>query len=134
MGKSFWLGWWYTMSTDGHLPTQSHQEGTSDTTRMNLNETLQYYGENPNVGQAYYGGYHGGQQGDKALEEIKWNVPNTFGLGATNGDCIHVITELLGCALANDEKCKANDEKSKATCKNLGRIEGSHERKIYTGA
>ncbi|KAI5672387.1 hypothetical protein M9H77_12751 [Catharanthus roseus] len=28
------------MSTDGHLPTQSHQEGTSDPTRMNLNETL----------------------------------------------------------------------------------------------
>ncbi|KAI5667964.1 hypothetical protein M9H77_17817 [Catharanthus roseus] len=28
------------MSTDGHLPTQSHQEGTSDPTRMHLNETL----------------------------------------------------------------------------------------------
>ncbi|KAI5663830.1 hypothetical protein M9H77_23153 [Catharanthus roseus] len=28
------------MSIDGHLPTQSHQEGTSDPTRMNLNETL----------------------------------------------------------------------------------------------
>ncbi|KAI5652362.1 hypothetical protein M9H77_29549 [Catharanthus roseus] len=26
-----------TMSMDGHLPTQSHQEGTSDPTRMNLN-------------------------------------------------------------------------------------------------
>ncbi|KAI5671556.1 hypothetical protein M9H77_11920 [Catharanthus roseus] len=28
------------MSTDGHLPIQSHQEATSDPTRMNLNETL----------------------------------------------------------------------------------------------
>ncbi|KAI5653195.1 hypothetical protein M9H77_30382 [Catharanthus roseus] len=28
------------ISMDGHLPTQSHQEGTSDPTRMNLNETL----------------------------------------------------------------------------------------------
>ncbi|KAI5658035.1 hypothetical protein M9H77_26828 [Catharanthus roseus] len=28
------------MSSDGHLPTQSDQEGTSDPTRMNLNETL----------------------------------------------------------------------------------------------
>ncbi|KAI5675926.1 hypothetical protein M9H77_06876 [Catharanthus roseus] len=30
----------FTMSTDGHLPTRSHQEGTSDPTRMNFNETL----------------------------------------------------------------------------------------------
>ncbi|KAI5681994.1 hypothetical protein M9H77_03222 [Catharanthus roseus] len=28
------------VSTDGHLYAQSHQEGTSDPTRMNLNETL----------------------------------------------------------------------------------------------
>ncbi|KAI5657560.1 hypothetical protein M9H77_26353 [Catharanthus roseus] len=28
------------MSTDGHLPTQSHQGGTSDHIRMYLNETL----------------------------------------------------------------------------------------------
>ncbi|KAI5648399.1 hypothetical protein M9H77_34404 [Catharanthus roseus] len=28
------------MSTDGHLPTQSHQEGTSNPTRINKNETL----------------------------------------------------------------------------------------------
>ncbi|KAI5663932.1 hypothetical protein M9H77_23255 [Catharanthus roseus] len=30
----------FVMSTEGRLPTQSHQEGTSDPTRMNLNETL----------------------------------------------------------------------------------------------
>ncbi|KAI5676946.1 hypothetical protein M9H77_07896 [Catharanthus roseus] len=30
----------FTMSMDGHLPTQSHQEGTIDSTRMNLSETL----------------------------------------------------------------------------------------------
>ncbi|KAI5663986.1 hypothetical protein M9H77_23309 [Catharanthus roseus] len=28
------------MSTDGHMPTQSHQEGSSDPSRMNFNETL----------------------------------------------------------------------------------------------
>ncbi|KAI5664115.1 hypothetical protein M9H77_23438 [Catharanthus roseus] len=28
------------MSTEGQLPTQSHEEGTSDPTRVNLNETL----------------------------------------------------------------------------------------------
>ncbi|KAI5667341.1 hypothetical protein M9H77_17194 [Catharanthus roseus] len=28
------------MSTKGQLPTKSHQEGTSDPSRMNLNETL----------------------------------------------------------------------------------------------
>ncbi|KAI5681679.1 hypothetical protein M9H77_02907 [Catharanthus roseus] len=32
--------YWLIMSMDGHIPTQSHQEGTSDPTRMNLNETL----------------------------------------------------------------------------------------------
>ncbi|KAI5682078.1 hypothetical protein M9H77_03306 [Catharanthus roseus] len=37
------------------------------------------YGENPTVGQAYYGGYHGGQQVDKALDKIKWKVPNFKG-------------------------------------------------------
>ncbi|KAI5654236.1 hypothetical protein M9H77_31423 [Catharanthus roseus] len=31
----------FTMSTGGHLPTQSHQESTNDPSRMNLNETLQ---------------------------------------------------------------------------------------------
>ncbi|KAI5658107.1 hypothetical protein M9H77_26900 [Catharanthus roseus] len=31
----------FIMLTDGHLPTQSHEEGTSDPIRMNLNETLQ---------------------------------------------------------------------------------------------
>ncbi|KAI5666658.1 hypothetical protein M9H77_16511 [Catharanthus roseus] len=30
----------FIVSTEGQLPTQSHQEGTSDPTRMNLNETL----------------------------------------------------------------------------------------------
>ncbi|KAI5649444.1 hypothetical protein M9H77_35449 [Catharanthus roseus] len=30
----------FMIFTDGHMPTQSHQEGTSDPTRMNLNETL----------------------------------------------------------------------------------------------
>ncbi|KAI5663930.1 hypothetical protein M9H77_23253 [Catharanthus roseus] len=30
----------FIMSTEGQLPTKSHQEGTSDPTRMNLNETL----------------------------------------------------------------------------------------------
>ncbi|KAI5681231.1 hypothetical protein M9H77_02458 [Catharanthus roseus] len=37
------------------------------------------YGDNPNVAQAYHGGYYGNQQGDKALEKIKWKVPpNVF--------------------------------------------------------
>ncbi|KAI5681795.1 hypothetical protein M9H77_03023 [Catharanthus roseus] len=30
------------------------------------------YGENPNVCHEYFGGYYGGQQGDKALDKIKW--------------------------------------------------------------
>ncbi|KAI5681317.1 hypothetical protein M9H77_02544 [Catharanthus roseus] len=30
----------FIMSMEGQLPTQYHQEGTSDPTRMNLNETL----------------------------------------------------------------------------------------------
>ncbi|KAI5664013.1 hypothetical protein M9H77_23336 [Catharanthus roseus] len=165
------------MSTDGHMPTQSHQEGPSDPSRMNLNETLRpmqqsidrlarqfqsvalaveelkkgkssstmkkrigdnlggfnsphyqrpydnvstygyhdiyqerpqhkggrrgglggrgyhrpqeeyprqeawhddnFYeddGDNPNIGQAYHDGYYGNQQGDKALDKIKWKV------------------------------------------------------------
>ncbi|KAI5658082.1 hypothetical protein M9H77_26875 [Catharanthus roseus] len=33
-----WRG--FMMSTEGQLPTQSHQEGTSDPSRMNLNEIL----------------------------------------------------------------------------------------------
>ncbi|KAI5672635.1 hypothetical protein M9H77_12999 [Catharanthus roseus] len=32
----------FIMSTEGQFPTQSHQEGTSDPTRMNLNETLSF--------------------------------------------------------------------------------------------
>ncbi|KAI5664501.1 hypothetical protein M9H77_23824 [Catharanthus roseus] len=30
------------------------------------------FGEDPNVGQAYHGGYYGNQQEDKALDKIKW--------------------------------------------------------------
>ncbi|KAI5681842.1 hypothetical protein M9H77_03070 [Catharanthus roseus] len=33
-------------------------------------------GDNPNIGQAYHGGYYGNQQGDKALDKIKWKVPS----------------------------------------------------------
>ncbi|KAI5681985.1 hypothetical protein M9H77_03213 [Catharanthus roseus] len=33
-------------------------------------------GDNPNVGQAYHGGYYGNQQEDKALDKIKWKVPS----------------------------------------------------------
>ncbi|KAI5664051.1 hypothetical protein M9H77_23374 [Catharanthus roseus] len=36
-------------------------------------------GDNSNVGQAYYGGYHGNQQGDKALEKTKWKLPSFKG-------------------------------------------------------
>ncbi|KAI5682543.1 hypothetical protein M9H77_03771 [Catharanthus roseus] len=153
---SFELG--FTISTNGHLPTQSHQESISDPTRMNFNETLRsmkqsikglirqfqgvardieklkkgkgsatieqlvrdnlrgvysprhqragYQGrkptrsgrieglggrgynipqeENPNVGQANYGGYCGRQQGDKALDKIKWKVPSFKGKSDTN--------------------------------------------------
>ncbi|KAI5667889.1 hypothetical protein M9H77_17742 [Catharanthus roseus] len=137
-----------TMSTDGYLSAQSHQEYTSDPIRMNLHDTLRSmqqsierlarqfqsvakdveelkwgkssatmeqrvgyqgrpqvrcgrrgglgergyyrpqvefarheawhednlykdYGDNPNVGQAYHGGYYGNQQGNKALDRIK---------------------------------------------------------------
>ncbi|KAI5672156.1 hypothetical protein M9H77_12520 [Catharanthus roseus] len=123
------------MYTDVHLPTQSHQEGTSNPTRINFNETLRSmhqsieglarqfqsgyqgrpqarggrrgglggrgyhrrqeefprykawyednlyedYGDNPNVGQEYPGGYYGIQQGDKALDKIKWKVPSFKG-------------------------------------------------------
>ncbi|KAI5664590.1 hypothetical protein M9H77_23913 [Catharanthus roseus] len=123
------------MSMDGHMHTQSHQEGTSDPSMMNLNETLRSikqsiaklakdvedikkgghqgipqvrggrrgglggrgyyrpkeeyprheawndgnfyedYGDNPHVGQAYHGGYYGNEQGDKALEKIKYKMP-----------------------------------------------------------
>ncbi|KAI5672424.1 hypothetical protein M9H77_12788 [Catharanthus roseus] len=37
------------------------------------------YGDNPNVGQAYHGGYYGNQQGDKAFDKIKWKVPDFKG-------------------------------------------------------
>ncbi|KAI5652356.1 hypothetical protein M9H77_29543 [Catharanthus roseus] len=91
------------MSTNGHLPTQSHQQGTklkkrksSATTKQRVGDNLgrfnsphhqrpyvnvprhetwhednlhEDYGENPNVGQAYHGGYYGNQQGDKALDK-----------------------------------------------------------------
>ncbi|KAI5652956.1 hypothetical protein M9H77_30143 [Catharanthus roseus] len=40
------------------------------------NNLFKDYGENPNVAQAYYGGYYVGQQGDKALDKIKWKVPS----------------------------------------------------------
>ncbi|KAI5677057.1 hypothetical protein M9H77_08007 [Catharanthus roseus] len=32
------------------------------------------FGEDPNVGHAYHGGYYGNQQGDKALNKIKWKL------------------------------------------------------------
>lgn len=32
------------------------------------------FGEDPNIGQAYHGGYDGNQQGDKALDKIKWKA------------------------------------------------------------
>ncbi|KAI5673528.1 hypothetical protein M9H77_13892 [Catharanthus roseus] len=32
------------------------------------------YDNNPNVGQSNFGGYYDGQQGDKALDKIKWKV------------------------------------------------------------
>ncbi|KAI5671345.1 hypothetical protein M9H77_11709 [Catharanthus roseus] len=34
------------------------------------------YGDNPNIGQAYYGGYNSNQQGDKSLDKIKWKMPS----------------------------------------------------------
>ncbi|KAI5675822.1 hypothetical protein M9H77_06772 [Catharanthus roseus] len=136
------------MSTDGHLPNQSQQEGTSEPSMRHVNETLrsvqqsieglsrQYqsvvrdveelkkskssatieqrvgdnlggslggkgyhrlqeeypsreawhddnfyedYGDIPNVGQVYHGGYYSSQQGDKALDKIKWKVPSFKG-------------------------------------------------------
>ncbi|KAI5681769.1 hypothetical protein M9H77_02997 [Catharanthus roseus] len=152
----FWARIYYAsliMSMDGDMPTQSHQEGLSDPSRMNLNETLRSmqqsieglarqfqsvardveelkkskssatieqrvgdklggrpqhrsgrrgglggrlfhrpqeeyprkeawqddnfyedYGDNPNVSQAYHGGYYHNQLGDKTLDKIKWKV------------------------------------------------------------
>ncbi|KAI5649842.1 hypothetical protein M9H77_35847 [Catharanthus roseus] len=88
------------MSKDGHILTQSHQEGPSDSSRMNLNETLRSidveelkkgkssaimeqrvgdnldYGDNPNIGQAYHGGCYDNQQGNKPLDKIKWKMPS----------------------------------------------------------
>ncbi|KAI5667706.1 hypothetical protein M9H77_17559 [Catharanthus roseus] len=99
------------MSMDGHMRTQYNQEGTSDPSRMNLNESLrsmhqsieklardvqdlkkawhddnlyEEYGDNPHVGQAYHGGYYGNQQGGKALDKIKWKVPTFKGENDTN--------------------------------------------------
>ncbi|KAI5667705.1 hypothetical protein M9H77_17558 [Catharanthus roseus] len=40
---------------------------------------LEDYGENPKVGQAYFGGSYGGQQEDKALKKIKWEVSSFKG-------------------------------------------------------
>ncbi|KAI5653777.1 hypothetical protein M9H77_30964 [Catharanthus roseus] len=37
------------------------------------------YGANPNVGEAYHGGYYGNQQGDKTLHKIKCKVPSFKG-------------------------------------------------------
>ncbi|KAI5664494.1 hypothetical protein M9H77_23817 [Catharanthus roseus] len=37
------------------------------------------YGENPNIGQEDFGGYYGRQQGDRALDKIKWKVPSFKG-------------------------------------------------------
>ncbi|KAI5681698.1 hypothetical protein M9H77_02926 [Catharanthus roseus] len=44
-----------------------------DAKKYNLFED---YGDNPNVGQAYYSGYYGGQQEDKVLDKI--NDPDVF--------------------------------------------------------
>ncbi|KAI5663515.1 hypothetical protein M9H77_22838 [Catharanthus roseus] len=113
MCKSCWL----TMSKNIHLPTPSHHEGTSDSTRMNLNE-------NPNVGQAYFGGYYGGQQGDKVLDKTKWN--------ASKGKVIQIHCRILGlCTSLVGEDCYSKSEKWNRTSWNLGRIEDSHERRNY---
>ncbi|KAI5668572.1 hypothetical protein M9H77_18425 [Catharanthus roseus] len=40
--------------------------------------------DNPNVGQAYHGRYNGNQQGDKALDKIKWKVPRFKGYRVPN--------------------------------------------------
>ncbi|KAI5664037.1 hypothetical protein M9H77_23360 [Catharanthus roseus] len=45
---------------------------------------FEYYGENPNVGQPNYGGYYGGQQGDKALNKTKWKVLSFKGESDSN--------------------------------------------------
>ncbi|KAI5682162.1 hypothetical protein M9H77_03390 [Catharanthus roseus] len=99
-----------SMSMDGHMPTQSHQEGlarqfqsvarvveelkkgkSSATTEQKATRTVSkarawhdynFYednGDNPNISQAYHGGYYGIQQGDKALDKIKWKVPSFKG-------------------------------------------------------
>lgn len=42
-------------------------------------DNFEDYGENPNVGQVYCGGYYGGQQKDKTLDKTKQKVPSFKG-------------------------------------------------------
>ncbi|KAI5676262.1 hypothetical protein M9H77_07212 [Catharanthus roseus] len=92
------------MCTNGHMPTQSYQEGSNEPSMSWISRRSQVrggrrgglggrryyrpqeeyprheashndkfyenYRDNPNVFQAYNGGYYGNQQGDKALDKI----------------------------------------------------------------
>ncbi|KAI5653842.1 hypothetical protein M9H77_31029 [Catharanthus roseus] len=68
----------FIMSTEGPLPTQSHQEGTSDPTRMNLNETLRFI---PQARGRRKGG-QGGRGYYRLYEEVPrheaWREDNLF--------------------------------------------------------
>ncbi|KAI5667945.1 hypothetical protein M9H77_17798 [Catharanthus roseus] len=51
------------------------QEGLPRHETWHEDNLYEDYRDNPNVGQAYHGGYNGNQQGDKALDKIKNVVP-----------------------------------------------------------
>ncbi|KAI5676196.1 hypothetical protein M9H77_07146 [Catharanthus roseus] len=227
------------MSTEGQLSTQSHQEGTSDPTRINTNETLRsmqqsikglaiqfqsvardmdeiileelihhhqrpydnmstqgyhdmsvhnpypfhevgfqgrpqarggrrggqggrgYYrpheevprheawhhdnlfddfGEDPNIFQAYHGGYYGNQQGDKALDKIKWNVPSFKGdsdpnmkkLKASNGNEDNGMVAYMEKALKNKFE-EYGDQGKASKLFSICSLSNDHSRKQLEG-
>ncbi|KAI5676875.1 hypothetical protein M9H77_07825 [Catharanthus roseus] len=52
------------------------------------------FGQDPNVGKAYNSGYYSNQQGDKALDKIKWKVPSFKG---EKDDCHDNIVDKEEC-------------------------------------
>ncbi|KAI5652965.1 hypothetical protein M9H77_30152 [Catharanthus roseus] len=60
-------------------PLEVEEEGVPRHEAWHGDNLFEYYGKNPNVGRAYFGGYYGRQKGDKALDKIKWKVPSFKG-------------------------------------------------------
>ncbi|KAI5675892.1 hypothetical protein M9H77_06842 [Catharanthus roseus] len=62
------------------------------------------FGDNPHVGQAYHGGYYGNQQGDKALDKIKWKLPSFKSDSDPNDHSKHKMEE-KGKLITDPTKC-----------------------------